>query len=229
MRAFGFFALCMGVLISGCSEDEVGTDTPAADSGLTDTAIAADSGLTDTAIAVDSATPDSATPDSATPDSATDSTTPDSATDSTTATEAGADSGAADSTVADAADSATADVAPDTASADVGTMSFASDIQPIFSAQCTGCHSGAAASAGMSLATGVAYASLVNVNVGCDLTGLKRVLPGSTANSMLWRKLANDPTRCGSAMPLGTAGLKTLDPVAFAKIGAWIAQGAPNN
>ena len=106
-------------------------------------------------------------------------------------------------------------------------ISFAADVQPIFNARCGGCHI-AGSAGGLSLAVGSAQANLVNVATGCDPT-VPRVTPGSTTGSMLWRKLGGSSTQCGSPMPLGSAGLKTLAPAEFLKVEQWILQGAKAN
>lgn len=139
----------------------------------------------------------------------------------------------ADTATPDTADTAIADTAvADTATADTAgdatTVSFAGDVQPIFTARCTSCHSGSGASGGMSLAAGVARGNLVNVSSMCD-SSVKRVVPFDTGNSMLWRKTAKSMI-CGSPMPLGsTDGLKVDAPGDFAKIETWIAEGALDN
>jgi len=177
-------------------------------------------GGTDTAMGTDSAMPTDSAVGADTADSAMAADTADSA--------MAADTEMADTSAADTADSAPTDTgAADTA--DGGpTISFAADVQPIFNARCIGCHSGGGAPAGMSLASGVSHGNLVGVATTCTST-IKRVEPFSTTNSMLWRKTSNDSTKCGDAMPQGTAGLATIAPADFAKIEKWIQEGALNN
>lgn len=120
---------------------------------------------------------------------------------------------------------------------DGGMVSFAQNVQPIFNATCAtaGCHSGPTvpASGNLDLSSGVAFGNLVNqpTSAGCSslVPNVPRVKPGDTMGSMLWRKVAADPNRCLSAMPLGTAGLIHTDPNSFSRIEQWIQQGALNN
>jgi hypothetical protein len=111
--------------------------------------------------------------------------------------------------------------------------SFAQNVQPIFSARCTGCHSGQSPNAGLDLSAGVSYANLVNKQVSSDcgsrVAGAVRVVPGDAAGSMLWRKLANTNDKCLGAMPLGTNGLINVARSDFDSIEKWIQEGALNN
>jgi hypothetical protein len=116
-------------------------------------------------------------------------------------------------------------------------VSFGQNIQPIFNATCAtaGCHSGPTvpASGNLDLSAGVSYANLVNheSSPGCEsvVANVLRVKPGDTMGSMLWRKVAADPTRCFAAMPFGTPGLIHTAPNDFSTIEKWIQQGALNN
>jgi chitodextrinase len=107
------------------------------------------------------------------------------------------------------------------------TVSFASAVQTVFNNQCT-CHT-LGSSGQLSLASGQAYNNLVNVASSCDPTK-KRVVPSDTANSLLWLKLSNDPSRCGGSMPQGfPGGLKAKDLTDFTTVEKWIQEGAQNN
>lgn len=112
-------------------------------------------------------------------------------------------------------------------------MSFANDIQPILTATCAtvGCHTGATPTGTMNLSTGNAYNALVNVNTsaGCNAGGSKRVVAFSPYTSMLWQKLTPDGGYCNNSMPRNLVILRTQQPANFAKIEAWIVQGAKNN
>lgn len=77
------------------------------------------------------------------------------------------------------------------------------------------------------MAAAVSHQNLVNVNSGCNAS-VKRVLPGSQANSMLWRKLANSANKCGGAMPSGQ-GLVAISPGEAALVAQWILEGALKN
>ena len=101
--------------------------------------------------------------------------------------------------------------------APVAAVSFSTQIQPIFTANCTiGCHSPGGISAFMNLTAGNAYASLV-------LSSPPRVIAGSSATSLLYMRItgATQPQ-----MPLGGTPLSVADQTL---IKDWIDQGAANN
>jgi len=115
-----------------------------------------------------------------------------------------------------------------------GMVSFAQDIQPIFNSRCTtSCHDSTTANGGLNLSAPGSYGQLVNVatSAACSssVPNVPRVKPSDPMGSMLWRKTKPDPSRCFSPMPFGTAGLGVISPDQFAKIEAWIQQGALNN
>jgi hypothetical protein len=127
-------------------------------------------------------------------------------------------------------------VAPKDGGADAGPalVLFATEIQPIFTASCAlaNCHNTASMTGGMNLSAGNAYNSIVNVNTsaGCNMAGSKRVLPFDFKNSMLWQKLTPDGGYCNNPMVRNAAMIFRLaQPANFAKIEAWIAQGAKQN
>jgi hypothetical protein len=99
-------------------------------------------------------------------------------------------------------------------------VSFSTQIQPIFNAQCTSCHGG---NGGLTITAGVSYNNLVNVNAQSSCTSLKRVFPHDAANSVLYKKVSG--TSCGSQMPQGSP----LSPNEIVFIRDWINQGANNN
>jgi mono/diheme cytochrome c family protein len=101
-------------------------------------------------------------------------------------------------------------------------VSFANDIQPIFDANCVGCH-GAGASGGLDLRAAGSRAALVNVPAA-GYTGT-RVVPGDPLVSILYRKLQGDPTT-GARMPFGGAA---LPPAQVQLVHDWIEQGALAN
>jgi hypothetical protein len=133
--------------------------------------------------------------------------------------------------------SSSQDVNPIVPSDGGGMVSYAQNVQPIFTATCAtaGCHSGPTvpASGNLDLSAGVSYANLVNheSSPGCEsqVPNVLRVKPGDTAGSMLFRKVAADPSRCSAPMPFGTSGLIHTAPNAFNTIEQWIEQGALNN
>jgi hypothetical protein len=105
------------------------------------------------------------------------------------------------------------------------TVSFASQVQPIFNGSCTSnCHGGNRPAGGLSLASGAAYAELINVTSSCK--GRKQVAPGSPDASYIINKLTGVDMCAGSVMPkMGGE----LSPAQIDLIRGWICQGAPNN
>jgi hypothetical protein len=112
-------------------------------------------------------------------------------------------------------------------------VSFAQDVQPIFNSRCTSCHNSTTANGGLDLSAPGSYGHLVNAatSAACSssVPNVPRVKPSDPMGSMLWRKTKPDPTRCLAPMPFGTAGLGLIAADQFAKIEAWIQQGALNN
>jgi hypothetical protein len=102
--------------------------------------------------------------------------------------------------------------------------SFASDIQPIFSASCTlsSCHN-STAQAGLNLSSGQAFANIVNVACTSEPPKL-RVKPADPANSYIVIKLEGRQT-AGAKMPL--AG--SISGTDLQNIKNWITKGAGNN
>jgi len=101
------------------------------------------------------------------------------------------------------------------------TVSFASDIQPIFNGNCVSCHG---FNGGLSLRSGSSYANLVNV-ASVGYAPAVRVVPYDTTNSVLYVKLTK-PGVFGQGMPQGAFPLsRTL----IDKVKAWILEGARNN
>lgn len=104
------------------------------------------------------------------------------------------------------------------------TLTTFSEIQTkVFNVSCasSGCHGGANIQGGINLTSGVSYSQLVNVN-SLENPSLKRVLPGSSAQSFLIRKL--EGTGTSIMPPSGKLSQATID-----SIKAWIDRGALNN
>jgi hypothetical protein len=103
-------------------------------------------------------------------------------------------------------------------------VSFATDVQPIFSASCLGCHfSGGQVP---NLTAGNSYAAIVGVaSATATCSGNTYVTAGNAAASLVYAKVIVAAPPCGSHMPLGgqlsNANLQT--------IADWINAGAPNN
>jgi len=94
--------------------------------------------------------------------------------------------------------------------------SYATDVQPIFSANCITCHGNSSPSGGYSLTS---YAGATGT--GSDT--ISNVTPDSADSSKLYRKIMGVET---PQMPLGGA---PLDTTKTATIRNWINQGAKDN
>jgi hypothetical protein len=100
------------------------------------------------------------------------------------------------------------------------TYTHDTDIQPIWNANCTGCHP---SSGGLSLTGG--FSALVNVASG--QSSRDRVEPCLTGDSYLWHKLNGTQSSVGGSggqMPNGSPALSASD---LSKIETWINEGAP--
>jgi hypothetical protein len=97
----------------------------------------------------------------------------------------------------------------------------------IFTPTCAkaGCHAASAASGGMVLEAGRAYAEIVNRP--STEAGLDRIEPGDPERSYMIKKLRGDPDITGSQMPLDNPGSLTREQLDG--IIGWIRAGAPNN
>lgn len=108
-----------------------------------------------------------------------------------------------------------------------GVVSFATDVQPVFSSNCafSGCHAGASPKAGLNLSAGQAYANIVGV-AATELSSMNRITAGDPANSYLIHKLNNTQGTVGGSgarMPLGGA----LSATEIQTITKWVQDGAP--
>lgn len=87
-----------------------------------------------------------------------------------------------------------------------------------------GCHLGAGPQAGMNLALGAAYASIVGV-ASSERPELKRIQPGSPDRSYLVKKIRGDADISGSPMPLSGS----ITPQQRQLVIDWVLRGAPND
>ena len=115
------------------------------------------------------------------------------------------------------------------------TISFSTNIQPIFNASCAlaGCHVGPVPTGPVDLSVGQAYAQTVNVK-SAQVPTLKRFLPGKPDDSYIIRKIEGGPNIAGVQMPQGCPGAclngaKALTPDNIAAIRQWVTECAPNN
>jgi hypothetical protein len=175
-------------------------------------------GASETSAASDAAAPTAATDASLTPNVATDAGAPPSVPSDAGESDAG-DTGR----VVDA--SKTADVSSPSA------VTFATVFSTVLNPVCSTCHGGADGIAGMDFtSSSSAYASLVRVPAGglgsaCGASGLVRVLPGSSARSLLYLKVTGTQP-CGVRMP---ASGGPLTDAAIQAIENWIDEGAPDD
>jgi hypothetical protein len=107
-------------------------------------------------------------------------------------------------------------------------VSFALDVQTIFSSFCVkaGCHGADNPPQGMNLDVGSAYDALVNTSA-LEVPALKRVLPGEPDNSYMYMKITGAPGILLSKMPPGGNQQPTQEMIAT--IRQWILEGAKNN
>lgn len=97
-------------------------------------------------------------------------------------------------------------------------ISFADNVQAIFTANCVGCHfTGNSVAAPMSLVAGASYASLFS-------QGVIRVIAGDSANSILFKRITG--TTAGPQMPPDGSTLSVNNQNL---IKVWIDTGAANN
>jgi hypothetical protein len=104
-------------------------------------------------------------------------------------------------------------------------VSFASQVQPIFTASCTfsDCHAGQTPTGDMNLTEGNAYASTVGASASNTYPGKIRVVPGQPETSLLYQKITTKDF--GAQMPLrGSITQRQRD-----IIKAWIEEGALDN
>jgi hypothetical protein len=151
------------------------------------------------------------------------------------------DGGGGDATVSDAGDSGSSTT--DAGAGDAGAPTFTNVWSSVISTHCSTCHGGT----GTGLSEGMldmstqamAYADLVGADggmgvaaagAGCGTSGLKRVVPGNAAISLIYEKVVaktdDAGAPCGVPMPaLGAALTTEQDDL----IAAWINAGALDN
>lgn len=104
------------------------------------------------------------------------------------------------------------------------TVSFASNVQPIYTTNCAlaGCHDATTAQVGQVLEEGLAIANTVNVP-STEQPTLMRINPGNADDSYLVRKIRGTPGIGGSRMPLGRPPLTAAQ---INTIVIWVNEGA---
>ena len=113
---------------------------------------------------------------------------------------------------------------PDTTTGTPTTPTLGQLSREIFTPRCaiSGCHSGAGAAAGMSLAANRIAGQIIGVV--SPASGMKRVDPGNPEGSYLLKKLRGDGDIVGDQMPLGDIPLSAAQ---LELVRAWIEAGAP--
>jgi hypothetical protein len=109
---------------------------------------------------------------------------------------------------------------------DLPVVSFAADVQPIFTQSCakTNCHKGTQPDAGLDLSAGKAYAEIVGVATAECSGDRTRVIPGDPDESYLFDKvLGVDLCNKSSQMPINSPKLSEAK---LAVLHAWICAGA---
>lgn len=108
-------------------------------------------------------------------------------------------------------------------------VSFSNHIQVLFDTYCVACHAVGRTAAILPLTQG-SYARLVNVPAASLFVPGTRVVPGDSANSILYQRVSGVGLADQNLkMPLGGPYLDTLNPSAIAAIKGWIDEGAQNN
>jgi cytochrome c553 len=126
------------------------------------------------------------------------------------------------------------DMSPTETTTDAATVTFTTVYSGILVGSCVTCHSpgGVGNSAGalnMSSQT-LAYTNLQGSAAGssCKGSGLKRVVPGDAAMSLLVQKVESATPPCGTEMP-DACGNSCLSAAQVQEIEDWINEGAKND
>lgn len=112
----------------------------------------------------------------------------------------------------------------------LSNIDFATEVQPIFSVACAGCHTQGGTSGGLNLNPGVSRNNLVNVPANNSNAQMNRITPGDPQASFLFKKtnctnlnsMPNQPY--GARMP--RSGPPYLNAADQARILDWIREGA---
>jgi uncharacterized membrane protein len=110
---------------------------------------------------------------------------------------------------------------------DITTVSYQTDIHPIFDNNCTSCHKAELEQTfgELNLEADKSYIELVGIDAVFEGTSLKRVQANDFENSVLWLKI-NESNSLGANMPLGQTPI-TKHEQDLIKI--WINEGALDN
>jgi Ca2+-binding RTX toxin-like protein len=100
-------------------------------------------------------------------------------------------------------------------------IGYLAQVQPIFTINCTQCHSGSSPPQGLRLDSQNSYANIVNV-ASTEVPSLKRIKPGDDKNSYLVQKIEGTAA-VGARMPFGGPALSFNN---IALIRQWVVEGA---
>jgi len=103
-------------------------------------------------------------------------------------------------------------------------VSYARDVEPIFLAECSDCHSADKPKKGLDLSAGKGQGNLVD-RPSQEVKEILLVKAGNAAGSYLWAKL-NHTTSEGKGMPRTMFGSKKLPQEQLDLIERWIKDGA---
>lgn len=107
------------------------------------------------------------------------------------------------------------------------TVSFSTDVQPIFDSSCmASCHTSGGAAAFLPLSSDVSYGNLVDQPATRTTGGGTLVVPGSPSDSVLYQRITQSGTVNGNSPmpPSGMLGSSDIE-----KVSTWINEGALNN
>lgn len=109
-------------------------------------------------------------------------------------------------------------------------VDFATEVQPIFSVACSGCHTNGGASGGLNMNVGSAYGNLVNVAANNGNAQMNRVTPNNPQESFLFKKTNCTNLNSMAGTPYGLrmprSGPPYLSAADQARILDWIREGA---
>lgn len=109
-------------------------------------------------------------------------------------------------------------------------IDFETEIQPIISVACAGCHTNGGASGGLNMNIGAAYNNLVNVAANNANAQMNRVTPGNPQASFMFKKTNCTNLNSMAGTPYGQrmprSGPPYLSVANQARILDWIREGA---
>lgn len=113
---------------------------------------------------------------------------------------------------------------------DLPAVSFAKDVQPIFTQSCakTNCHRGSSADEDLELTAEVSHSQIVGVETSQCSGDRIRIVPGDPDASYLFDKIRGVDL-CGDSDRMPAGNTANLTDAQTAILQAWICNGAPND